>query len=116
MDTAHPFPPPAQRPDIGALIAARAHCRIVHHVPGRIRLRFDPLGLAGVLAGDPGRLHALLGRLAGIQRTEVNPGACSLVVHYDHTALPSPLWERILTGSAASAAATLEHLLSAPAL
>ena len=101
--------------DLDLILAARRHVRVAHHVPGRLRLRFEPLGLAGLLRGRGDALQDALRRVRGIQGTEVNLAACSLLVQYDPALLPSAHWDRLLTGSAASAAALLADLLTTPA-
>jgi len=98
-------------PELAWLLAGRPHCRVVHHLPGRLRLRLDFHGLSAALAGQPARLEALLGRLRGIQRTEVNPGAASVVIHYDPAQLPDALWQALLNGENAAARAALLQLL-----
>ncbi len=110
---------------IGILLAARRHCRIVHHVPGRLRLRFDPAGIAAALQGESGpgqpqwarldRLKAALDGIAGLLDTEVNPMACSLIITYDPSHLAPALWNRLVAGSPAEAAAALDDLLPLPA-
>lgn len=107
---------PVAPSDASLILAARQHCRIAHHVPGRIRLRFDPLGLAGVLRALGNRAAALettLRRVRGIRATEMNLAACSLTVQYDPALLPPQSWERLLTGPAAAASALLAELLPA---
>ena len=103
------------RLELQPLLTARKHCHIVHHVPGRVRLRFDPLGLAAAIEGRTELLETLLTRLSGIRRTEVNAAACSVVVHYDVARLPAASWARIFNGSTAAAVMILDDLLaSAP--
>lgn len=106
-----PLPATPPHPDITALLAARRYCRIAHHVPGRLRLRFDPLGLTAALGGRLAALDAALARVAGIERTELNVTACSLVIHYDTRRLEAASWDRLLTGSEAAAIAVLEAAL-----
>lgn len=95
------------------LLAARRHCWIAHHVPGRLRLRFDPLAMLGVLNGRVNDLEAVLGQVPGITRTELNLGASSLVIHYDAARLDAAAWERLVAGSEAAALAVLETVLPA---
>jgi hypothetical protein len=95
------------------LLAARPHCRIVHHVPGRIRLRFDPFGLQPVLRGRTATLDGILGRIRGVRSTELNLAACSLIVHYDHDLLPPATFDQLLAGSPEAAGALLAELLGA---
>lgn len=56
--------------------------RIVASIPGRIRLRDPALRQAARLA----RLAASLQTLAGVRAVDGNPGAGSIVIHYDAAA------------------------------
>lgn len=99
------------------LLQARRHCRIVHHLPGRLRLRFDPLAIAAALAGGTAErpaeaLRGQLAGLAGIRGTEVNLPARSVTISYDPAILPPALWEQLIRGDPAAAAAALESLLA----
>ncbi|NBC31310.1 MAG: hypothetical protein GVY13_01410 [Alphaproteobacteria bacterium] len=99
------------------LLQARRHCRIVHHLPGRLRLRIDPRGLDAALAGIPGHRPAeafrtQLAGLAGIRGTEINLPARSVVISYDPAVLRPALWEQLIRGDPANAAAALETLLA----
>jgi hypothetical protein len=96
--------------DVLTLLAVRPHVAIAHHIPGRIRLRFDPLAVASAIAGE--RLRALLARICGIVGTELNLPARSLVVTYDPQALAPATWERLLAAEAEDAARLVESLLA----
>lgn len=61
--------------------------RVLHILPGRMRLRFK------ALKGRPDTASSLqshLGALEGISRAEVNPVTGSLLLHYDPRILSSP--------------------------
>lgn len=92
------------------LLAARHYCRIVHHLPGRIRLRVDPVGFKKAQAAQTEPLDTVLGRVSGIQRTEINPVAGSVVIHYDPAKLPPVLWDDLLAGTGAAARSALDAL------
>ncbi|MBB5047127.1 hypothetical protein HNR60_001879 [Rhodopseudomonas rhenobacensis] len=104
--------PPRGAIDAELILAARRHFRMVHHVDGRIRLRFELSALAALLHGRAATLETALRRLRGIRSTEINLAACSLIVHYDPTTLPPADWELLLEGSPASAAALVARLLA----
>ncbi len=97
----------------GTLLAARRHCRIQHHVPGRLRLRFDPVGLAAALPGRRDGLSRLLESIAGIHGIEINPIARSLIVTYDPARLAPLLWHHLVAGNPAEAEGALDNLLGA---
>lgn len=103
---------PVFHPDVESVLVARRHVRIVHHVPGRVRLRFEPLPLMAAFGGRIDALKAALARIRGIRGIEVNLAACSLVVQYDPAALPPAQWDRLLTADAAAAVALLDSLLA----
>jgi len=96
-----------------SLLAARRHLGIIHHVPGRVRLRLG-VGLLA-LAGGAGRatMTELLRAVDGIEGIEVNARAASATVTYDPRRLPPATWETLLGGDDHEAAALLESLLPA---
>lgn len=98
------------------LLAARRHLAIIHHVPGRVRLRLG-VGLLA-LVGGAGRAGAaelteLLQAVDGIEGVEVNGRAASVTITYDPRRLPSATWETLLEGDDHEAAALLESLVPA---
>ncbi|KAA5613783.1 cation transporter [Rhodovastum atsumiense] len=99
--------------DLAALLAARRYITIAHHIPGRIRLRFDPLPLSRAMGGRTERLRPLLGRIRGIAGIDLNLPARSLVVAYDPAVLAPATWERLLTLAAGEAAGLLDRLQAA---
>lgn len=108
----HPASIPSSLAKAELILAARRHCRIVHHIPGRIRLRFDPIGLAPLLRGRSALLEATLQKVAGVGNTEINLAACSLVVHYDPRTLLPASWDQLLNGSPVESAALAARLLA----
>jgi hypothetical protein len=75
---------------IHTLVGLAAHAQIVHHQPGRIRLKIPWEGLQSVQDLD---LEAMVQNLPGVLHHRVNPMARSIVIDYDHHVLPSDLWE-----------------------
>lgn len=61
--------------------------RVVHLLPGRVRLRFKALKGRPSTAAE---LQHHLGALKGISRVEVNPQTGSVLLHYDPLTLRSP--------------------------
>lgn len=87
-------------PDLALLLRLRQGLGIVHHVPGRIRLR---LGAAiRDWARDPrldaGRARDWLCAVAGVTATRLNPAAASLIVEYDPGRLEPDWWETLVLG------------------
>ncbi len=71
---------------------------IVHHVHGRIRLRFAPALLAALNERAETLLQRLQGSLPGIGEVNVNPMACSLTLHYDKARYPKASFDLLATG------------------
>lgn len=74
------------------LLLLAPHTEIVHHIPGRIRLRVARSGVRLAASID---VQALLHAVPGIHQVRVNPIVGSVVVEYDAKRLPFPLWEKL---------------------
>ncbi|MHC1743837.1 MAG: HMA2 domain-containing protein [Syntrophobacteraceae bacterium] len=68
------------------LLLLAPHTEIVHHIPGRIRLRVARSGIQLATRID---VQALLRAIPGILQVRVNPVVGSVVVDYDSQKLPS---------------------------
>ncbi len=77
---------------VDSLLLLAPHTEIVHHIPGRIRLRVLRSGIALAAKTD---LQAILSSIPGIRQVRVNPVVGSAVVEYDPQTLPYGLWERL---------------------
>ncbi|GHU19900.1 hypothetical protein FACS189475_07910 [Betaproteobacteria bacterium] len=91
---------------------------IVHHVPGRIRLRLlDDLPSLNVNAESLiSRAQALkdtLDDLPGIRSIRVNALARSCTIEYDHRNIPFQAWPDFLGCVQSDAAAVLRRIISA---
>ncbi|MHC1728213.1 MAG: HMA2 domain-containing protein [Syntrophobacteraceae bacterium] len=75
---------------ISNLLLLAQHTTIVHHIPGRIRLRISLAG-AAIAAGID--LDELGSRVPGIRGIRVNALVGSVVIEYDRHRLPPDLWE-----------------------
>ncbi|MBF0179021.1 MAG: cation transporter [Magnetococcales bacterium] len=85
--------------------------KIVHHIPGRIRLRASAT-LQPALRGQEGqKLLDALARMEGILEVNLNPLAASVVLTYDARRIPPRTWEDLLHGDDATASGVL-HTLS----
>jgi hypothetical protein len=88
---------------------------IVHHIPGRIRLKLNAsaetlrqIGYAGVGAG---RFGDALGAVPGIRRIQLNRLARSVTVEYDNQSIPDRAWPDLLANrSSPEAEALLDRL------
>lgn len=90
---------------VAALLDLRRHISIVHHLPGRIRLRLGPALWSRIAQVGRGRLQALAAELEaeGIRGVRVNAAVASVVVEYDSAQVPPENWETLVQGNALEA-------------
>lgn len=74
------------------LLKLAPHTVVVHHVPGRIRIRLLPGGLRLAREVD---LEEAINRVPGIRKVRVNPFAASVIVEYDRGRLSTGLWDTL---------------------
>jgi hypothetical protein len=96
--------------DTESLLALRQHLSIVHHVPGRIRLRAGPALYKHASTLNNNGLKSMLESLNGIHDIRINPNAASLIIQYDPNHFPPSLWETLVTGSDHKAAQLFDEL------
>lgn len=68
------------------------NCWVVHHIPGRVRIKILPSGFRMAQDMD---MDAMIQQIPGISQIRVNPVARSLVIEYDKNRLPYDLWEKM---------------------
>lgn len=85
--------------DWSGFFELRRHLDIVHHVPGRIRLRLGEALWEGMPERAAMDLEQTAMALPGIQGVRLNPAAASLIIHYDRRRLAPELWETLVWGS-----------------
>ncbi|EFL51202.1 conserved hypothetical protein [Solidesulfovibrio fructosivorans JJ]] len=91
------------------LLEMRTLVDVVHHVPGRLRLRLDPRLREHPAAAQLGDLRA---NGSGILSTRLNPMARSLVVEYDPKRIDPAALEEFLGGADAARAEVLAGSLA----
>lgn len=100
MDSQHPSLGSIDLAHLASLLKLREGLGIVHHVPGRIRLRFG-LGML-TLAQDeglaPDQAVRWLRALPGVKGARINVAAASVVVDYDPRRLDPSRWETLVLG------------------
>lgn len=74
------------------LIRLAPHTEVVHHIPGRVRIKILPSGFRMAQDMD---MDAMIQQIPGISQIRVNPVARSLVIEYDKNRLPYDLWEKM---------------------
>ncbi|MCG8425897.1 MAG: hypothetical protein MI754_00910 [Chromatiales bacterium] len=98
--------------DLAPFLTMRRHLKIVHHVPGRVRLRVG-VALFKELGGvDTALFDRILGAIEGIKDVRVNPAAASVVISYSPANLEPSWWDTLVTGADAQAMELLERLLT----
>ena len=90
------------------LLKARDQLRVIHHDPGRIRLRFSPKILTSVPELRSEADRDWLTSIPGIARVKTNLVTFSLTISYDPAVITPDAWERVLSGSDNEARAVLE--------
>ncbi|NLI81281.1 MAG: hypothetical protein GX443_06280 [Deltaproteobacteria bacterium] len=68
------------------------HLDVVHHIPGRVRLK---LRLSGLPVFSRMDVDEVLRRIPGLLGFRVKTLSRSVVVDYDHQVLPMGLWEKM---------------------
>ena len=94
-----------QREQARLLLEMRRHLRIVHHIPGRLRVRAG-VGLLEVARKWRGRrigLDEAVRVIGGIRNARVNSAAATAVIEYDPTRVTPDSWHRLLDGDDAEA-------------
>ena len=98
--------------DISALLGLRRHISIVHHLPGRIRLRLGPALWGKAAHVDRGRFQALVAQLEGIHDVRINMAVASVVIEYDPGQVLPDNWETLVRGDAEAAGDLLNQWLA----
>lgn len=100
MDSLGPNPGILDLADLAGLLRLRAELAIVHHIPGRIRLRLGPgvLDWAQAEGLGPDQAAHWLGALPGVKGARINAAAASLVIEYDPRRLEPCSWETLVLG------------------
>lgn len=78
---------------ISEVLGLAAHVEVAHELPGRIRLRILPSGVAR-LQETQSEVAAVA--LPGIRGVRVNPFARSVVIEYSPSVIPPGLWRRLV--------------------
>ena len=99
---------------VGEVMAQRRHLKIVHHLPGRLRLRLklSPVFPGSASAGSIACFVRLVEQMAGVRRVRLSPETLSAVVEYDHHRLRPALWAALITGGETAGRSALDRMLS----
>lgn len=102
----------AARVDVATLLDMRRHLAIVHHFPGRIRLRLGPALWGKATGVDRSLLQQLLDGLDGIRDVRVNMAVASVVIEYDPEQVQPEDWEILVRGNPEAAERLLNQWLA----
>ncbi len=80
---------------IDRLIELASQSSIVHHIPGRIRLKVK---LAALFRARDLDISELVNRFAGILDARANAAARSIIISYDTATIAPTIWERMVDG------------------
>ena len=81
-----------------AIVGLRKLLRIVHHVPGRLRVRFVGGGVPASHVGSLQDFRQFVENLPGVERLRISPATVSAVVEYDQRVLPPSEWDNLIGG------------------
>lgn len=77
------------------LFAIAPETRIIHHVPGRIRIRVNEKA-GKYLDNSLGNNKKIFSSIPGIENIRINPLIGSILIEYDLDFLEPSLWETII--------------------
>lgn len=97
--------------ELDTLLELRGHVHIVHHVPGRIRLRIAPSFLSDLDRTSRNRVTEELRSLPGIRTMRINPAAGTIIIEYAARQITPDTWELVLKGHRDDARRCLRTLL-----
>ncbi|MGC8854903.1 MAG: hypothetical protein ACP5OY_08345 [Halothiobacillaceae bacterium] len=109
------FPPLSTRADVaGKHVAALiARLRLVHQVPGRVRIKLlDAMPYASAPSEYGLVLERSLAQLPGMRALRLNPLARSCTLEYDPEVIPDAAWPDLIHGRATPQARQLMTLLA----
>lgn len=96
---------------VHSLATLRGFVRIVHHVPGRLRVRLAPAALQRRADGvSVEELCRRIESIEGVRRLRISPTTLSAVVEYDSDVLRPRLWDSLIDGPEDALRLALEAL------
>ncbi len=98
--------------DISPFLVLRKHLKIVHHIPGRVRLRVGATLFKELEGVDSSLFDQVLGEIEGIHDVRINPAAASVVINYSPTKLQPDWWNTLIDGEEGKAADMLHRLIA----
>ncbi len=97
---------------IDDLLPLRVHSRIVHHLPGRLRVRVSRAALMASKGLSPGGFRDALVSFDGVRDCRLSLPTLSAIIDYDAERLPPDLWVSLIEGTDDEARAAWKDLVS----
>lgn len=101
----------ALQPQARDLLLWRSYLSIIHHIPGRIRVRISGAFREAARDRDISQLQAIWKRIPGIRNLRPNLRAASAVIEYDPAVIEPAVWEQLIHGSEETAAPIIDAFL-----
>jgi hypothetical protein len=98
--------------DLNSFLVLRRHLKIVHHIPGRVRLRVGAAVFKELGNVDTGLFDHILGAIDGIKEVRVNVGAASVVINYVPANIKPSWWDTLVHGEDSKAMDLLKTLIT----
>jgi hypothetical protein len=98
--------------DVAMLLDMRSHLSIVHHMPGRIRLRLRPAMWGTASQVNRNVVRQIISQLEGVRDVRVNAAVASVVIEYDPKQVRPEQWETLVRGDAEAAGLVLNQWLA----
>ena len=95
-----------------ALMALRSHLKIVHHIPGRLRVRVSKAALKVKRGFSLGGFRRFIEDLGDV-RLSISAPTLSAVLEYDPKQMPPGLWDNLIDGSEDNARSAFASLTKA---
>lgn len=99
--------------DHDTLRTIASRLRIVHHIPGRIRLRLEAAPAPADVTARAKQWRARIGAVRGVRSLRVNVLARSCTIEYDPREIPEAAWPDLLADVPSTAAQRLFDILAA---
>lgn len=87
----------------GDLLALSDFLQVVHHVPGRLRVRVSKAVLRHASGLSLADIRKMIDKIEGVRSLKVSPATLSAVIEYDHHVIAPPLWHSLIDGPEDSA-------------
>ena len=98
--------------DLKPFLTLRRHLKIVHHIPGRLRVRIGIQLFKDVGSVNKELFDRILDAIDGVDKVRLNAAAGSVIITYVPTRIDPNWWHILVTGDDDQALALLHRLIS----